>query len=684
MEKHLGRAGAALFVTMLLCRYKAMATERKNYCSMSMHPACSLEVSRMLSEVEGGGQPYPVFFAGANCNNPTDGPNLSRSTSRYPKQGETMPFGVYDRRVFCQRSGSNGANPLEYTEDECNVPAIRTMLVPEMLEVQFDARCDELVWNGVPSRGSATASSNVRCTDRVHDPGRWVSTTGSNASTGNIVYTFDRKFQSPYKWGSSRLQPVQGNSTQVSAGKEPFATADCDGHGFQTEVYLDEPKRDVPYNGYNRKTGENIDSWKRAMNTGKMLRSAVSCGQFLWPSFAGVSMQYDINNGTKRAYKRCAVNRTDSYSFCTSVGDKPGVLDESRSGERRWTPGAWSIRQVQSVNKTLNDRYVRHPDVEAVFTCSGHYSSTDVRFATYCDCASNYFEAMIAKAQRGVTEVHQIYENSDRKTIAQRTNLCSCPYDSGNKCGCQQPIDGTVQRVHVRPNIKVMGGPAKWGDGTKTTWRDVQVFFCRTGGMRIAGVPIQRYTPGSPACDEIMLEACTTTSNLNSDEDLRKSCHCILEQQRLKRTYAGVDLPVACFSSVCNTNDTGVYKTASMNQGCTAKLCRQVLTVSGAAIVQNGTQVMKCHMETYNVQDYASSGTGNGKVPFVNTEGKEKKPGLDEGEPAEVYELWATVGVVLAVIVLVAFYLIRRWRSNQSPSTPVAPATQAPQVQTVA
>lgn len=175
----------------------------------------------------------------------------------------------------------------------------------------------------------------------------------------------------------------------------------------------------------------------------------------------------------------------------------------------------------------------------------------------------------------------------------------------------------------------VCSGPTRTGASVgsytvtrESTFATEQIAACLGTTISIGGFEVQRYANGTPACDVIMADLCSNTAAIAANPAYQTACTCILEQKRLELQYAGLDMPVECFSEVCNVNTPGVYRTSKQKLGCNARICLQIVNVNGSDIVDDGYQSLTCNGQKYDLQAVSASGSvvlvtptiANGKV----------------------------------------------------------------------
>jgi len=209
---------------------------------------CSLQMAVLADALEAGSQPWPIFFAGQDCN-----------VSQWPSAGEPLQPSLYGnpfnaRGQACLKENGNPDDVVSTTNGgksfletipifSCPIPVIFSMIIPNDMKVTFYT--------------SAVTSSSVG--KYVRDPGQLTLATSSN---NNILYVppIDDASQSTYKWQSSK------DNTGV-----------CQQDNGTSPNYPDQ------FNGYDHNARPFFD-----VNTLQMTQSNQSCGYAFWPTLTSV------------------------------------------------------------------------------------------------------------------------------------------------------------------------------------------------------------------------------------------------------------------------------------------------------------------------------------------------------------------------------------------------------------
>ncbi len=196
-------------------------------------------------------------------------------------------------------------------------------------------------------------------------------------------------------------------------------------------------------------------------------------------------------------------------------------------------------------------------------------------------------------------------------------------------------VNGTVQNVAF-----------SYDNGT---WSATQFNFCIGKPMVLANITIQRYGQSTPACDVIVPQFCQNSAFLLTNPLAAKACTCINEQKRIDLQFAGLDMPVQCFSDVCSNNDPSVYRTVSQSQGCSAKICSQIISINGTAISSQGQQTLTCNSVVY---DLSSPDVSITPIPIV-TVPDIPGPNLD-------VTFYLALGLMVCMVILLVVWGIRQ------------------------
>lgn len=330
----------------------------------------------------------------------------------------------------------------------------------------------------------------------------------------------------------------------------------------------------------------------------KMTTTNLSCGGPFWPSFLGVANAFNGLTPVNEMWQTCR-NGTDELlggTFCNQVGNMVAP------GNPTWGNLAMATYRRRLFGPT------------SCFDTTGG----NPQYST-CDCLADSAQVCQAGGQ----------------------GFCDCQLvddacDTNGRCFCENPVSGNAQNVKIE------------FDST-TTWFEQQIDYCLgRAKLSVGGIDVQRYGNGTPACDQLVTQFCSNTANLNNPANV-KSCSCILEQKRIEAQFAGLDLPVQCFSDVCNNDDPQVYRTQAQQQGCSARLCVQTLNIAGSAIASEGFQTLTCDGTTYNISTLPSATP----VPIVT-------PNLSSGSLELGPLFYISLGILVLMVILIVTYFIRR------------------------
>lgn len=358
----------------------------------------------------------------------------------------------------------------------------------------------------------------------------------------------------------------------------------------------------------------------------KMMQSTISCQSPLWPSFFPVSAQsYRVNSpdslwtGCVRLQRIPADDVPGTDNYCVQFG--VGNIEETVIATAWSNPGA---------------------------ACNVQPWTSHSGFFNACGCLANLSEA---RSNQNPTHFNNITPSS---CGTRNCGMCTMlfvpnPTPVDRSCACTDDtftVQGSVQSIvidFVDDNKNVI------------TWPQLQLLWC-SKGLSLAGVKVELYTSGTPYCDSIMRTGCLNTADLTLNPDLQIACQCIIEEKKLKEQFAGIDLPSQCFSAACNDSTPGVYKTREQLSGCSARLCQQVLTVNGTAMLAQGFQEVVCNATLYNVAALQPAGD----VPLVSQVPTSSYGGFELGPP-----FYVAVGVFAVMLVLIIVYVIQTIRASR-------------------
>jgi hypothetical protein len=185
---------------------------------------------------------------------------------------------------------------------------------------------------------------------------------------------------------------------------------------------------------------------------------------------------------------------------------------------------------------------------------------------------------------------------------------------------------------------------------------DIQRFlYCTGTPLTIAGISIELYGNSTPACDPVVQSLCAKTDFVQSNAKYAKACACVLEQKSFEIQFAGLNLPIQCFGTACSTSDPNVYRTTDQAKPCSARLCSQIITISGSDIAAEGYQTMLCDGTEYVVNTNSSTSVGpipsNVVISPINI----------KLSPA----FYIALAALVVVVILLIAWGIRKWVLNK-------------------
>ncbi len=362
---------------------------------------------------------------------------------------------------------------------------------------------------------------------------------------------------------------------------------------------------------------------------GKLLHSMVSCNSQLWPSFAGINTGVYIS-GTGDT----------TWSPCLGLPDRPDTIAGGERQDFCVQAGGSSIETTQYATQwgTVDD---------------DQNCSVPKGFFQACSCLGTQDEA-------DNSSVPHVYTN---------------PFIGPADGGCNTTICGKCLKVLIdfsgthyvnypcvcSDSAAVIRGSTKHieiglvtSNHQSATWEELQTEWCYSG-LSVGGISISRYAPGTPSCDNLMRRVCSNVAELTVNPTLDKQCQCVIEEKVLQEQFVGISLPSACFSSLCNINSLDVYKTKQQLTGCDSRLCSQLLSVHGIALLAQGVQEVLCNGIIYDVSRVAT----NGDVPLVS----QVVPSYGSFVVGPV--LYLSVAILLMLFVLCVIWIVRRIRNKR-------------------
>lgn len=354
-------------------------------------------------------------------------------------------------------------------------------------------------------------------------------------------------------------------------------------------------------------------------SSSKIKTSNFSCGAPFWPSLSATLPNF--SNNILGGPGESSTLKTDdgkSWLSCSNsyqIESQPsGVCSSGQLNDG--TPYFNYAGNSMFVPAQENDKF-KQPDALTATTTPVQYNR--------CECLATYGELL--------TVIDQTFNDA---------TICDCVKNGAGFCTL--PRATCYQGAAVGANLKYITVTEK------VPWTNKVLEYCTGSRLAIAGVPVERYGNGTPACDPIVEELCQNSAELAANPAYQKLCTCILQEKRLQEQFAGLNLPVQCFAEVCNDDDPGVYKTVEMTKGCSARLCLQIVEINGSAIASQGYQKLLCNGETYSVS--AVSATPS-VVPTISV--NPGGSGISLGLP-----FFIALGLIVVMIVLLVAWGIRK------------------------
>lgn len=344
--------------------------------------------------------------------------------------------------------------------------------------------------------------------------------------------------------------------------------------------------------------------------SGTMNATNFSCGAQFWPSLSATQITLTNNLlGSPPTLQDADKTKWLSCSTSYEPDDTSGVCSQLDNDD--------GTAHLNNASNTLASE--GEPDgIEGVHTPVVY---------TRCECLATYGE---------ITTVLGFNDGY---------SVCDCAGRTAGPVPCTQKAATCYTGASIGATLKYITVTEK------VPWSKKQLEYCTGTTFALAGIPVQRYGNGTPACDPLVEELCQNTAEIAANPSYQKLCTCILEEKRLKAQFAGLDLPVQCFSQVCNDLDPGVYKTVEMTKGCSARLCLQIVDINGSAIAAEGFQKMLCDGESYTISSSTSPSVS--PVPSISVN-------PDQGSISLGIPFFVALGLILVMIVLLSAWGIRK------------------------
>lgn len=349
--------------------------------------------------------------------------------------------------------------------------------------------------------------------------------------------------------------------------------------------------------------GVTVEFWAKGSNDPSYTSRVAEFGYI---KFDNTSSEFEFGGSIIKSFSQTPSAQSDFPVIWKSELTPDGLCSTPQAGEIGFTDGKMNVSSLSCGSPAffaplgIRTNYA---------TSGGNYSSCgddieanqSIPETTYCSAQGNdamslgYVNANPSSTRCEITFPISFGYDIDEKIAPTGCDCIMNESESSGGCHCLDcngiKSEGTIEYVRI---------------STATAWTTQQIKLC-TGEevLSVEGIPIQRYGEGTAACDTLMAEVCSNTA-LMSDPDIALACTCISEQKQLNSYFSGLDLPVNCFTSVCSTDNPGVYRTSDQVDGCSAKLCQQIISVKGNYIMESGFSDLVCNGVQYNVSDTLS------------------------------------------------------------------------------
>ena len=571
---------------------------------------CSSAIETMVNYLEYGGFPQPILFPGRYCEGLTTyPPNLNTLT-----QSDINNALDVDKYICTDN-----------TIEGCPVPLVRSMIVPDNVKIQF--------------RANQTDTKGKNLSNIINELGMLNIYSTSNNVSNNLV----RDMGGEYNDSSSKFAFTWNSASCPHAPGEPTGCRNADD---ANNCMLKVP--DMRRYTYNDNNEQDIDS--------KLLQSMVSCNSSVSIAFKGINVAaYDPTKMPAGHRWPLTWYANDSY-----YGSKKSANPTSSYTTNSCSPGGGNSLEGEVYNMIWKDN---PPDNEELYLGCSEKILEDMRVPAIqtCSCIGDYelakanatasvYDTNKRKHHRGgifnrlcgVGEVDWsviINPSSGERKFYYDRYFCLCS-DSDNI----RKIEGSVDQMTI-----------SFVDDDKNTisWEQLQVLSC-TKGMILGGIPIQRYKHGTKACDSIMKKACINTASTTLSDSLLVSCKCVDEQRRLEAQFSGIDLPIQCFTTVCDQSAKDVYRTQEQVAGCSARLCSQTLSVHGSNIMVQGFQEIVCNGTVYDLSELPK--------PYTPEKVTGAEPSSDDIVLGPLF--YIAIGLLGMLLILVTVWVVRRSRLN--------------------
>lgn len=620
---------------------------------------CPQALVSAIDRAESGGQISPIFHVLPHCGTEKDGVDYSNQV--FPNQLEEWPvFGQpISRTFFCDDTDRNA------DEDNCRIPAIGSMILPSHMRVRFLSTNDE------------TPNANPQLVDPKYALGRFTSPATGDRTRTNQGYVTDTNVVGDTADGKLSDFIADFGRLDLTSDKAEHPGVFLDfTQGGQTWDSASVSTDGQCAEGANSSDFE-TDAWN---DDGKLIRSLISCGSTFYPSFTAVDPQFRKKDGRWDKLYSGKIWQVDNIAPFSDAGFCWSPKPKGEVG-RTWSPATVAQRLKGSGIPSINDDGAWGAFYDGPTSINSGSSGNEANAASRGfftgDCLvtkdqqANSRRTLDNKNAQGArhfprpsgypdfTGDNTIYSDTGQVRgcmvdVAQEDQGYYSQVSNAYEYGCTNKLSGSLHSVQVDYLAPDDGRPVD-----KNTWL---AYFCASNQYQLTygNVRLQRWRPGSDACNEIMIPFCLSNNVSGNTKFFDEACSCIRETNKLKNYFAGVrDAPIHCFVSNCSATNPNVYRTDAQRRPCTAKLCQQTIDLDGQNLLANGVQELKCFNETYKVEAPIDEGS-QVTVPIVPKATVKPSSKQTHGTAQFSPLFWIAVALAISAVFLVGLYIWQR------------------------